>query len=160
MKAYKLKFDKLVGKYNKMKRIFEKPFFKENKEITVKKYKDNNNYTWEFYKNEDYRKVNKKWMTPYQKFCTKKIFLNPIYKEKIDKIPRVEINFVKVLSVEDSNLSDEEKNRMNIYDENVRRTIINCQYYDSYSYMSEYVREGRKVQVRELRFLRIHRKHK
>merc|ERR1719427_653728 len=146
LKAYKLKFDKMVEKYRKMKRVLERPYFKKNKVSDEL-----------FFRGYDNKKV---WrMNPNVRVCTKKLFFHPISKQKLEKIPLVETSFMRSFWTigDGSGWTDEERGKF-------ERLIIDCIYKDDHEKFSKRaykVSGGNKVYVLDQTDLTIHsKKHK
>merc|ERR1719427_496375 len=134
LKAYKLKFDKMVEKYHKLKHLLEKPFRR---------------YGEMYYRDWGYVTE----MTPHKRVCTNKVFKNPIYEEQLKNIPIVETSFMPSFL----NWFPSPKGWRTKF----HRTMIICYYRDSSDYMSDHVYKasgGLKVNIQDHSDIFIHRK--
>merc|ERR1719457_372798 len=141
VKAYKLKFNRIIATYNKLKPVVEKAknFDMTNKYGYIKKRFLNNEKVYFTFKDTD-----SEGMEPQKKFCTKKVFNNPVFPQKVESDSQVETFFRKPW-FKSWNGTDPEEYLKDFY-----RSPINCYYLNDYTHWSDQgyaVAEGRRVRV-------------
>ena len=151
VKAYRLKFGRVVSAFNKLKPVVDK---KNSFKITdrngdkKKRYRNNKEmyFTW--------KDTDREAMEPHKKICTRKVFINPVFAQKVEVGARVKTFFRKGLPVGSGPYPEE-------YVRDISRNLIMCFYRNAHTRWPEQgyaVAGGRRVQVDYISHLYFYKK--